>query len=404
MLYFLFEFYLMFERVEMEKPLWMIYTTHMFVEIYLLIQVALIPVIVLEFQLSLLEASLVATIPSFIALLMNLPLGILADRISTNRLLFASMLVEGIAAFLVSQTSDFWLLVIAVSLLRVSSPIYHVSGLSQISRLAKPERMSRSIGFHNALGNVGSAAGVISLTLFLSTLGWRWTYLFWSIPILIWGFVIQMSPHLKIRLAKRTESPDKGGFKRLPLVFSSGLLLFLTFIGLREIGSTGSTTFMTTFFVETRGLSATMASLVFGLGPFIGIAGSLYGGFWAERAGAKKTLSWAVLLCALGLSLLAVASEPYLVVLIYVFYSFFSSTVWAPINTLVARLTPESDRGLSYSVYFFTEGLLISIAPTLAAGVIELTSIWFLLPFSAIFLVASLAMLQTLMTDFSRQV
>ncbi len=385
----------------MEKSLWMIYTTHMFVEIYLLIQVALIPVIVREFQLSLLEASLVATIPSFVALLMNIPSGILADRVSTNRLLFASMLVEGIAAFLVSQTSNFWLLVLAVSLLRVSSPIYHVSGLSQISRLAKPERMSRSIGFHNALGNVGSAAGVISLTLFLSTLGWRWTYLFWSIPILVWGFVILTSPHLKTLRAERTERPDKGGLKRLPLVFSSGLLLFLIFIGLREIGSTGSTTFMTTFFVETRGLSETMASLIFGLGPFIGIVGSLYGGFWAERVGAKKALSWGVLLCTLGLSLLAVASEPYLMVLIYISYSFFSSTVWAPMNTLVARLTPVSDRGLSYSVYFFAEGLLISIAPIMAAGVIELTSVWFVLPFSVVFFIAGVTVLQLLPTKSS---
>lgn len=385
----------------MEKSLWMIYTTHMFVEVYLLIQVALIPVIVREFQLSLLEASLVATVPSFVSLMMNLPIGILADRVSTNRLLFAGMLLEGVAAFLVSQTNDFWLLVITVSLLRVSSPIYHVSGLSQISRIAKQERLSRSIGFHNALGNVGSAAGVISLTLFLSTLGWRWTYLFWSVPILAWGFVILASPHLKSHRAEETDSLDKGGLRRLPLVLSSGLLLFLVVIGLREIGSTGSTTFMTTFFVETRGLSEAMSSLIFGLGPFIGIIGSLYSGFWAERTGAKKALGWAVLLCALGLTLLAVASDLYLIVPIYVLYSFFSSTVWAPINTLVAHLTPLSNRGLSYSVYFFTEGLLISVAPTLAAGVIELTSVWAVLPFSVVFFIACAVTLQLLPTKSS---
>jgi MFS family permease len=167
------------------------------------------------------------------------------------------------------------------------------------------------------------------------------------------------------------------------------------------IGFTGSTTFMTTFFVETRGLSETMSSLIFGLGPFIGIVGSLYGGFWAERTGAKKALSWAVLLCALGLTLLAVASDLYLIVPIYVFYSFFSSTVWAPINTLVARLTPLSNRGLSYSVYFFTEGLLNSVAPTLAAGVIELTSVWAVLPFSVVFFIACVVTLQLLPTKSS---
>jgi len=57
----------------MEKPIWMVCTTHMFVEVFFLTQVALIPVIVLEFQLSLLEASLVAVVPSLVALFMNIP-------------------------------------------------------------------------------------------------------------------------------------------------------------------------------------------------------------------------------------------------------------------------------------------------------------------------------------------
>ncbi len=383
----------------MDRPLWMIYTTHMFIEIYLLIQVALIPVIIREFQLNLLEASLVASVPSFVALLMNLPSGILADRFSTNHLLFASMLIEGAAAFLVSQTNSFWLLVLSVSLMRISSPIYHVSGLSQISRITKPERMSRSIGFHNALGNVGSAAGVISLTIFLSTFGWRWTYLFWSVPILVWGFVVLTSSHLRTSRVIMAENSKKNGVNKLSLVFSSGLLFFLIVIGLREIGSTGSTTFMTTFFVQTRGLSESVASLIFGLGPFIGILGSLYGGYWAERVGAKKALSWAVLCCAVSLSLLSVVSTLDLIILIYVVYSFFTSTVWAPINTLVAHLTPTSNRGLSYSVYFFAEGLLLSIAPTIAAGVIELTNVWFVLPFSVIFFIASIVALQFLSTS-----
>jgi maltose/moltooligosaccharide transporter len=385
----------------MERPLWMIYTTHMFVEIFLLIHVAIIPIIVQEFRLTLLEASLVATVPSFVALLMNLPCGILADRVGVNRLLSASMLVEGVAAFLASQAGSFGFLVVAVSLLRVSSPIYHVSGLSQISRISKPEHMSRSIGFHNALGNVGSAAGVLSLTFFLSMFGWRSAYLFWSIPVIAWGIVILLSPHLKTCRKGTMERSGTRGLDRLPLVFSSGFLLFLIFIGLREVGATGSNTFMTTFLVDARGLSETMASLTFGLGPFIGIVGSLYGGFWAERTGAKKTLSWAVLLCTVGLILLAVVSDFSSMILIYVFYSFFSSTVWAPINALVARLTPASDRGLSYSVYFFVEGLLASIAPTLAAGVIELTSVWFVLPFAAVFFVLAVLTLRRLPTESS---
>jgi hypothetical protein len=72
-----------------EKPIWMVCTTHMFVEVFLLTQVALIPVIVREFQLGLLEASLVAAVPSLVALCMNIPSGLLADQ-SVPTVCFAS--------------------------------------------------------------------------------------------------------------------------------------------------------------------------------------------------------------------------------------------------------------------------------------------------------------------------
>ena len=381
----------------MEKPLWMICITHMFIEVYLLMQVALIPVIIREFQLSLLEASLVATIPSLITLLMNIPSGFLADRFSARHLLFASMLIEGLSTFLVSQTNSFWTLVLGVSLLKISSPIYHISGLSQLSRMAKPKQISRSIGFHNALGNLGSAGGLVTLTVFLSTMGWRLTYLFWTLPILSWGFILLKSSQFKAKRAAQAEhSENRGRLSRVSLIFSSGFLVLLVVIGVRELGATGSSTFMTTYFVDARGLTEATASLIFSLGPFVGIIGSIGGGYLGERMGAKKALGWAILGCAISLLVLSLTSQLYLLTLIYLFYSFFNSALWSPMNTIVANVTPETERGMSYSVYFFTEGLIASIAPTVAAGVIELTDVWFIFPFSVVFLITSVIILKFL--------
>jgi predicted MFS family arabinose efflux permease len=382
----------------MEKPIWMICVTHMFLELYLLIQASLIPVIIQEFQLNLLEASLVVTVPSLVQLSMNIPSGFFADRLNTNHLLFASMLIEGGSALLVSQTNTFWTLVLGVSLMRIASPIYHISGLSQISRITKPEQIGRSIGFHNALGSLGSAIGVVSLAIFLSTtLGWRWTYLFWAIPILIWGFIILMSPQLKTWRFEKTKNTNGNGLKRLYLIFSSGLLIFLIAIGFREVGNTGSSTFMTTYFVEKRNLSVSTASLIFGLGPFVGIIGSLGGGYLGERRGAKKALSWSIICCAISLFVLSLVSHLYLLIPVYLFYAFFSNLVWAPMNMIVANTTSVTERELSYSVYFFTEGLIASIAPTLAVGVIGLANdVWLVFPFSIAFILTSLIILQFL--------
>jgi MFS family permease len=381
----------------MEKPLWMICITHMFIEIYLLIQVALIPVILLEFQLSPLEASLIATIPSLVTLLMNIPSGFLADRFNPRHLLFASMLIEGVSTFFISQTSNFWMLVLGVSLLKIASPIYHISGLSQLSRLAKPEQISRSIGFHNALGNLGAAMGLITLAFSLSSMGWRSTYLFWTVPILIWGFIILKYSQFKTRHVVKAEHKENiGRLARFSLIFSSSFIILLAVIGIRDLGATGSSTFMTTYFVDVRGYSGATASLIFSLGPFIGIVGSIVGGYLGEKMGAKKALGWAIFCCAISLLMLSLVSQLSLIILIYIFYSFFGNAIWSPMNTIVASVTPEKERGMSYSVYFFAEGLTSSIAPTVAGGVIGLTSVWFIFPFSVIFQIASIVVLRFL--------
>jgi len=380
----------------MEKPFWMVCITHMFLEVYLLTQVALIPVYIREFQLSLLEASLVATAPSLVQLLMNIPTGFLSDRFNTKHLLFTSMVIEGLSALLVSQTKNFWTLVLWVSVMRISSPIYHISGLSQLSKLVKREQMNRSMGFHNAFGSLGSAIGGVSLAIFLLTLGWRWTYLFWAFPILTWGFIILRSLQPETKTFEKRETRKGGRLARSSIVFSVGFLTFLVATCFREMGIIGTLTFMTTYLVEMRGLSEATASLIFGLGPFMGIVGSLIGGYLGEKIGAKKAISLAILGCAISIFTLALSSQLYLLTLIYLLYIFFRNSVWSPVNAIVADISPVTKRGLSFSVYFFTEGLMASIAPTAAAAVIELSEIWYVFPFGIIFLIASLIILQFL--------
>ena len=177
---------------------------------------------------------------------------------------------------------------------------------------------------------------------------------------------------------------------------SPALLLFLAVIAIREIGATGTSTFMTTYLVDVRSLSDTTASLVFALGPFMGIVGSLGGGLLGERLGAKKALDWVLLGCSLSLLALSFMEHLYLLTFMYLVYTLFSNALWSPMNTIVARISTSVNRGLSYSFYFFTEGLMDSIAPTIAAGVIAGSTVWFVFPFSVALFMTSLIVLQFL--------
>lgn len=380
----------------MEKPFWLACFTHMFLETFLLIQIALIPTFVREFELSLLEASLAVTIPMVVQLIMNIPSGMLAERFSMKHLLFASMVIEGVSALFLSQTRSFWALVLGVSVMRISSPIYHISGLSRISMLTKREQLSRAMGFHNAFGNLGAAIGVVSLSVFLPTLGWRWIYLFWSLPILAWGFIVLRFPQLDTVRTEKTEEELISRGSQLSAVFSKGFLIFLLVICFRAVGVAGANTFIPTYFVMERKLLESTASLIFGLGPFMGIAGSIVAGTLGDRVGAKKMLSLAILGSAFSLIVLSLLSDLYLLVPVFLILSFFDSLVWTPMNTLVVDMTPEVVRGLGFSVYFMIGGLISAISPIMAAKVIELSSILYLFPFSAFLVFVGLVILQSL--------
>jgi MFS family permease len=112
--------------------------------------------------------------------------------------------------------------------------------------------------------------------------------------------------------------------------------------------------------------------------------------------GSKKAMSLTILASAVSLSALAFVSHLYVLTLLYLVYAFFDYAVWSPMHAMIAEITPEKSRGLSYSVYFFAFGLMLSIAPILAAAVIEVSGIWAVFPLGICFLVLSVFILQLL--------
>jgi predicted MFS family arabinose efflux permease len=366
--------------------------THMLIEVFYFTQAALIPVMIQEFHVSLLEASLVVTVPSGVALLAYIPSGLLADRLSANKLLFASMAIEGISIIMASQAANFWFLVAALCFTCLARPLYHASGVTQISRIAKPEELNMAMGVHNALGDLGTAAGVSSLAFFLSFLNWRWAYAFWAVPVLFWSVVVLTSSQLKYRQVK-LRGPGARDSSGLSIILFSAFTVFLVFVVVRELGATAVSVLTTTYLVTRLDVPVATASLIFGLGASVGIVGDLASGYLGQKMGARRALSWIMLCCIILLFALTYVSQIFLFSALYLAYAFFDTAVWSPMHTLVSEITPEETRGLSYSVYFFAHTSMFSLAPVLAASFIQLSSISILFPFGTAFLVIGLAIL-----------
>lgn len=379
-----------------KKRFWLVSSTHMLIEVFLLMHLTLLPVFIQEFQLTIFEVSVIVSIQSLVGLVMNVPAGILADRLNPKVLLILSMVIEGGSAILISQTYDYWLLVLGVALMRIASPLYHIPGLSQISKSASREQISTLMGTHNALGSLGAAVGSISLSVSLTTLGWRNVYLFWSFPIFLWCWVLFRAFPLDAQSSVQDKRVPLQWSVKLSRIFNRNFMVFLTGIGVREIGVTSILTFMTTYLITVRGVSQSIASLIFGLGPVVGIVASLTSGHMGDRFGSKRTLSSALIGNSIFLILLAFSTDISSLAVFYVIYSFWNNIVWTPMNTIVVHIIPTAERGTGFSTYFFIEGMIKAITPFLAAAVIETFDIWTLFPFSFVFVIVSIIIIQFL--------
>ncbi len=378
----------------MKRELWVICTTHMLIELYLLTHLALLPVFMEEFQLNLFQAAMIATVPSLLSLLMNVPMGLLADKVGVKILLLSSMLIEGLSALLVSQASDVYTLIAGLSLLRISSPVYHNPGLSAISRFTERRQWSRALGMHNALGSLGAAVGALSLPiLMLLPFGWRSAYFLWSIPVLAWTI-----PIIKTGISGGAETEEEGSRREAPSKFLSiltlGFATFLFMFGLREMAISGISTFMTTYLVDGLQLSQIAATLIFGLGSLVGVAGSLSGGYLGGKMGERRGMTLALVGCLASLLLLASTSSLGWLVVTYLIYAFFDSSIWIPVSSLVAQLTPRDRRGVGFSTYFFTQGIIGALSPVIVAQVIGIYGLWYIFPFAILMFASSTLILQ----------
>lgn len=99
--------------------------------------------------------------------------GVLADRLSSRRLIVISVLGMGIGFGTLALAQGILSLGLAVLFWGAFASIYHPAGLSLISRTA--EQRGTVFAYHGAGGNVGTAIGPLTTAVLLMFAGWRLT-------------------------------------------------------------------------------------------------------------------------------------------------------------------------------------------------------------------------------------
>ena len=361
-------------RSDAAKPFTAVWLTHLLVEIYLLMHPALVPVFRSEFNLSIFEAGLLITVPNLCRLVIVIPTGVFADRFGPRPFIILSMLMSGLSAILLSQSTSASVLLISLSLIMISVTLYHPPGLSVLGKLFPNQaERSKAIGLHGASGCIGQSLGTISLGLLMTQIGWRSCYLIFSAPLFAWAICLAKiripqlarQPNLSEKDSEQREEAQMSAFKKPLMTF--GFLLLLSSMGLNALANNGVSAFMTTYLTSAENLPLEVASVIFGIGPLIGIIGSIAAGYLSARLGDRNSLALFYLGQVIFLTgLITIAYLP-LAALCFFMYQLFLAAIWTPSTSLVTSLKGRTRGGTAYSLFYFSGDALGAVSPLIAA-------------------------------------
>ncbi len=263
---------------------------------------AMAPFIGESFDLSPAQKGLMLSVPIIAGALMRFPLGILSQYIGRKKATLVEMALIAVAMlfgfFFVRSFND--LLAMGV-LLGIAGASFGVA-LSLGSGWFPPQHKGLAMGLVGA-GNVGTAVSVLIAPPLAQWLGWQAVYGVAAgailIPMVVMVVFAQEPPDVNAHSSFR---------EHIACLFEKDGWVFSLIYGVTFGGFIGLTTFLPSYYYDQFGVSKVQAGQLTMLAAFMGAAVRIAGGWISDRWGGVNTLTVVLLVVAVALALVGLAS------------------------------------------------------------------------------------------------
>jgi len=305
----------------------------------------------------------VATIASFIYGVGALIGGPLGDKIGEVKTIMLCLTFSGLSTFIMlaaGATQSIYIYALALGLMALWASLYHPTANSLISKVFK-SKVAESMGLHGVGGTLGVVLTPTIAWFIGASFGWPLAFAFFGALCIL--LALLFAKNLK---GKAETKNDNGGtiIEALKIRELWVLLIFNVAIGLFM---KGVELFFPTYLKENRFIDPMWASIAYTMVLATGVPGQWIGGKAADLFGSKKVLiaTSAGVVC----SLLALTLVPIYMIGIAIFIVAYGLSFYAhqpALNALTGFLSPQSQRGTVYGVFFFTSFGIGSLSQVLA--------------------------------------
>ena len=317
---------------------------------------ALLPPIMAEFQLTYTQAGFLSSALFYAYAGMQLPAGLLGDRLGRKRMLVAGLVIGAGAAAFTGLAGTVTALFAARLLTGLSQGFLFSNDRVIIAATTPPAKMALGQGISFSGPGVGTTLGLFLAGLLGTMLPWRSVFLLFALPplvaaLLVWRLIPEppaatapADPAWPFRRVMRTRDFWLLGLTGIMPIYVQFVLatwgpaLFVE-LGVRDLARSAS-------LASLQGLTAPLGLLASGL-----VADRLHARGWHRKVtiAAGLVLSMAVLV-AMGLTIQQ-RGPAWLLTGLVLATSFFIWCCWAPAYAILGELFPPSVLGRAFGAY-----------------------------------------------------
>jgi len=261
-----------------------------------------------EFHVSFAMLGLAVALMSGTTALLQTPVGFLVDKHGARRFLVGGTLLMALSISAMAFVHDYRLILLLAVLSGVGNSVIHPADYAILAGSIRKEFIGRAFALHTFTGNLGFALAPPTIALLLLVMDWRDALgLLGLLGVPVVGLILLQSRILSDQPTVRGPKPVAG----TRLLTSKPILAFFAFFLLSAMAGSGMTAFLITVLGQLWGTSIAIASMTL-TGYMVGAtAGTLVGGWWADKKGGNLLGFVTVLtLIAMGL-ILSLGIVPY---------------------------------------------------------------------------------------------
>ena len=318
---------------------------------------AMLPLVREDLGLNYLESSLLVAVYAIISGVAQIPGGWLGDRAKRNVVAAIGLGGVGLTALGVSVSPTYFAILVFMAMMGIFGGFYHPSAASLLTSYVESGRRGSALGLHLLGGTIGFTAGPVLGGIIGAALGWRFSFVFLSIPALIAVPIVikRFTPRDQPESVRKGTASDGAavheGKPRLITVIRP-IAAITTLAILVHLIAGASLAFIPLYLVDKHHVGPAHAAMLLGLIRGGGMFGSLLGGWLSDRWGRKSTVVLA--LATTGPLFYLITWLPFNPALMVAFVAFgtIMLTRQSAIQALLMDRTPPQFRSTIFGIYF----------------------------------------------------